>query len=359
MAGVKNEIDGLDDDEFEVSNVEAQTVEEEMGKGIRVDGELSTQVAVKDAKVRGLFYNSDGDEMGDGMPLSDSPMEPTGTDLDAGEQKAFAIGFTTSEPSNVAEYELILEGELADDSGQSSPTPESSPTGNETDTETETETETATPEPVDISFEDGWENGNLTDPRWLKYEDSGKFEIVNESGPDGGNRSLSISPEATARTQQSFRFDAPWRTEGAIKFPSLSLNTGFSGDFVLGNVRIGTPDQYAYDVKLEFLKEKQTDSGKAELTVPGGVSSTSKSKSMYWESDTWYSYEITHDGTGTYRLSVWKADETRPTDAQMIINGDPASGPGQKGLALGAGSELEQGSHFAFISFESNRDLDI
>jgi hypothetical protein len=352
MKGVDSNIDGLNDDDYSVDQIRTATVESDIGKGVKIEGELRVDVALEDVRVSADVYNKDGDDIGDATALSESALENTGTDISAGETKAFVIGYGTSDPSVVSSFKLILNGYL-----EESPTPTgtaestATETDSETETNTETETETPTPEPVDISFEDDWEDGNFTDPRWITY--GGDYNIVDDSGPEGGSKSFNVS--GNSLTQETFRFDAPWVLEGAIKIPAFA-QTAARGSWGLGAINISAEDNYSQDVTISLNKDKQSASGGYSINVPGG--DRRPSRDIVWETEIWYRFEVTHDGDGVYSLSLWAAEDEKPATAQIEVEGSPASGPdSEKAIGIGGYSGAAEGANYAFISFISNRDL--
>lgn len=299
---------------FRYSDIETRGASSELlGESLIVQGTLENigDEYSRPVSVRGVFYNEDDVRLGDDV-------HRTGTfeSVAPGGKVLFKLHYF-GDPSEVARYTVHFGGDSSEE------------TATGTIEETPEETPEEPPEPSSEYFSDDWENGQYTsDPKWNVGGDGerGYIEIVSESAPGGGNYSLSLVGDsgggASASTHQDLRFDVEWLTEALFKPVTITdrnhfrlyLDADFSGPFnAIGVV-----------INIGF----RDGPGETELTTPnisGGLIQNSEPGIVIdWEENRWYHLKCHHDGDGVYRLKVWDADQTEPSEYQTQSVGETA-----------------------------------
>lgn len=227
-----------------------------------------------------------------------------GRPIGPGERVRFKIEIAT-ETDDVGQFTLEFRGE-------------SPPAAS---TETPTETPTPVPEPVSESFYDGFEAGDIrTSTEWaLRLQDKRATQqveaeaiIIDETGPDGGNGSLSFRVQdggrATVTTSETYRWDAPFLVEGAFKLDVRAnrfshTRIGLFGGEILIDIDIPRTSA-GIDSRNERVDLVRTDIGE-------------------WKNGVWYLYDCAYDGEGRFSLTVWEESTTRPSTPTAVTRGVP------------------------------------
>ena len=340
---------------FSYSDIETREASSELlGESLIVQGTLENvgDESSRPASIRGVFYNEDDVQIGD-----DIHHTGTSDSVAPGGKVQFKLHYF-GDPSEVARYTIHFGGDSSDET--------SNETIEETPEETPDETTEETPEPSSEYFSDDWANGQYTsDPKWNVSGDGerGYVEIVSESAPDGGDYSLSLVGDsgggASASTHQDLRFDVEWLTEALFKPVTITdrnhfrlyLDADFSGPFnAIGVV-----------VNIGF----RDGPGETELTTPnisGGLIQNSEPGIVIdWEENRWYHLKCHHDGDGVYRLKVWDADQTEPSEYQTQSVGETA-GTGRSKFSISQYVARGQGNRtniaqISYTTLPSEADL--
>lgn len=251
-------------------------------------------------EIIGTAYTADDVMLGDATNGAQR-----GDTIAPGEKVRFTIKIST-EADDVGQYSLEFIGEEA-------PTVEPTPS--------ESETESPPPEPVNESFYDDFDSGDIrTSTQWqLNLIDKQATEmveadasIVSESGPDDGNGSLSFAVQnggrATATSSEVYRWDAPFLVEGAFKLDVrmdrfAHTRIGLFGGEVL--IDIDIPNTSAgidsRNGRVDFVR---TDIGE-------------------WKDGVWYLYDCEYDGDGRYSLTLWEESSDRSNQPTAVTRGQP------------------------------------
>jgi hypothetical protein len=208
-------------------------------------------------------------------------------------------------PGEKVRFEIVYLGNPADVTRFTLSFADSTPGASTSPTPTETQTPTSTPEPVNESFSDDFDEGDIrTSTLWsLDLEDKmttqqkeADAQIVSEPSPDGGNGSLSFAVQNGGRTvltsSDQFRWNTPWLVEGMFK-PQVRNNR-------FAHTRIGV---FGGEVLLDM------DFSSASTGITGRNESVNPVREDIgeWRDDVWYSYDCEYDGESRYQLTLWKA----------------------------------------------------
>lgn len=223
----------------------------------------------------------------------------------------------------------------------------------QTPTQTPTETPTPTPEPVNESFRADFEGGDIrTSREWtLSLQDKSATpkkeadaKIVDESGPDDGSGSLSISANnggrVVATTSDQYQWNAPWVVEGMFKPEIRDSRFANTRIGLLGGEILLTMDFHRTTVKIEGgpVKAGPTDIGE-------------------WKSGSWYGYDCEYDGESTYALTVWELSSARPERPTAAVQAGRIVNPRTAPLQLRAYAGGDISVNHAYISYNAGEAL--
>ncbi|MCT9098206.1 PA14 domain-containing protein [Haloarchaeobius sp. HME9146] len=190
-----------------------------------------------------------------------------------------------------------------------------------------------------FTFYDDWEDGSYSsDPGWEVYRYEGDFnaQVVSRTTPDGGSKALQVRETTGGGTagilgwgQRFDGWDGPWSLEGAFHTAAVPLNSTFQTH----GVDLYT-DSGVSDTPLRLsLGFRDSEGRSKDVSISGELIDTvESSQSVNWSENTWYRYEIEHDGTGGYSARMWEDGQSRPNEPTAESTG---SAPGTE--ARGAG----------------------
>lgn len=195
-------------------------------------------------------------------------------------------------------------------------------------------------------FHDSFEDGEYKDPAWIKETGTGKATVKTTYGPATGNKALVLSQNQTG-TSLKIRWDEKtgiwnraWKASGVFHTDKLNSST--------------SQRQY---IKLYYDHNSGTSglvldlgfsdsSGQTPVTIdPPGASPSSGN--INWQEDTWYSWELTHDGSGKYTAWVWPEKNSRPSIPTVQVTGNPLGNEKRSGMIelSGSGGQAFQVRH--------------
>jgi hypothetical protein len=200
------------------------------------------------------------------------------------------------------------------------------PTDDGTDEATEATTTTEPSGPISGPFRETFEDGDYdSDPQWrAEYEDGiGEVAVVDRQGPDGGGKVLRISDatdeelnergnRASATLARRITgWDGAWTLDG--QFYAADVPGGEYADD--GHVAIGL-----YGSNVELLL-----SPRVELLFfdSEGGNREAQTRERVLDEGRWYNYELSHDGTGTYEATRWRAGDDPTTGLSVTADRDP------------------------------------
>jgi len=190
-------------------------------------------------------------------------------------------------------------------------------------TETETETETPTPEPVESSFSDGWEDGNYKEnPIWFVETGGGNIEVVDVESPRGA-KALEYDIEngnATVKTNDKLRFDAPWTLDTMIRFPSEIRPSSYRIRFGSGSSGFGGSNANL-NIGVEIKDDGSKSRRQANASISGQLVNDKQNIEKVLRADIWYRIQVRHQGDGTYQLKLWPASDSVENATTAISKG--------------------------------------
>lgn len=201
-------------------------------------------------------------------------------------------------------------------------------------------------------FYDGWEDGEYTtDPAWEVYQQEGDFDatVVDRPAPDGGEKALSVVETTGGGTSGVIGWadsvegwDGSWTLSGLFYTAEVPLNTPFQGH-ALHPYYDPTTGESPLTVRLGF---RDGNGNVRPFEIDGAlVDTVESSHDPGWQEDTWYRYEVSHDGEGRYEGSLWPANGSRPAE------------PNAESVGAAPGSDARVGS--IRVNGARNRSFDI
>lgn len=161
-------------------------------------------------------------------------------------------------------------------------------------------------------FHDGFEDGEHSDPLWIKAGEDGMSEVVTRYPPVEGSKALRLqeagsnSTELEIQQQNDFSlWNQAWTAEGLYNPETLNSSTAQHHTLVMNanedhnqqiKIRLGFTSHSGNQVDFGFMDYGLVDS-------PGG------GINVNWQEDTWYRWEVTHDGSGNYDGRIWEVGE--------------------------------------------------
>ncbi|SDG01751.1 hypothetical protein [Halorientalis regularis] len=216
---------------------------------------------------------------------------------------------------------LLLAG-CTSDSGSGTPTDES------TDDAPAATTTTEPTGPMSGPLHETFEDGNYdSDPRWqADYEEGiGEVAVIDRQGPDGGGKALRISDATDEQLNErgnsasatlarpSTGWDGEWTLDG--QFYAADVPGGEYADD--GHVAIGL-----YESNVELLVNPRVEL--LFFDAEGG-NREAETRERVLDEGHWYNYELSHDGTGTYEATRWRADGDRAAGLSVTADRQPPS----------------------------------
>ncbi|RXK50046.1 hypothetical protein EAF64_05630 [Halorientalis pallida] len=135
--------------------------------------------------------------------------------------------------------------------------------------------------------------------------------MVDRQGPDGGGKALRISDATDEKLNESGQrasatlarritgWDGAWTLDG--QFYAADVPGGEYADD--GHVAIGL-----YESSVELLLNPRVE---LLFFDAEGENREAETRESVLDEGHWYNYELSHDGTGTYEATRWRADSYR------------------------------------------------
>lgn len=179
-------------------------------------------------------------------------------------------------------------------------------------------------------FHDSFEDGEHTDPLWIKTGQDGTMQVTTTYAPTNGQKTLTLqengqnSTSFTADLQQNFNtWEQSWTAKGLYRTDSIDKTTAQKHELILNanpnhdeqiHVQLGLSNHAGNDLEFRMKNEGLIDN-------PDGTA-------VNWQENTWYSWEIKHDGSGTYEGRIWEYADGRPTNEDIQASGGTSSNMG-------------------------------
>jgi len=180
-------------------------------------------------------------------------------------------------------------------------------------------------------FHDSFEDGEHTDPLWIKQGQDGNMQVNTRYSPKNGKKALTLQEENgqnstsfTAKLQESFNiWEQGWTAEGLYRTGSIDKTTAQRHELILNDnqdpgqqihVQLGIADHTGNNINFRIKDEGLIDN-------PDGTN-------VNWQENTWYGWKIRHDGSGNYEGKIWEYRDGEPGSFDIQASGGTSSNPG-------------------------------
>lgn len=176
-------------------------------------------------------------------------------------------------------------------------------------------------------FHDSFEDGEHTDPLWIKTGQDGEMQVKTEYSPENGKKALRLQENGQDSTsfssdlQQTFDiWEQTWTARGLYKTDTIDKTTAQKHELILNanqdhadqiHVQLGISNNAGNNLEFRIKDE--------------GIIDNPDSTPVNWQENTWYSWEISHDGSGTYRGRIWEYSDGKPPNPDVQVSGGTSS----------------------------------
>lgn len=179
-------------------------------------------------------------------------------------------------------------------------------------------------------FHDGFEDGEYRDPLWDETESTGDVNAIalNRYPPNEGSKVVRLreTDSDNARLTLSWIENTPvwngnWTAGGLFQIQKANLsssNQAHSALLYYDNTSAGI------NVSLGV---RDSTGGNRSFRIEGDlINNVETSYDPNWEEDTWYRWEVKHNGSGTYEGRLWEYGNGRPETPSAVSTGTVAAG---------------------------------
>lgn len=193
-------------------------------------------------------------------------------------------------------------------------------------------------------FCDDWSDGDYTSsPPWEVYQGEGReggdgleaeFDIRSRSDiPQGGPnvlRGTTTSGASVAWANGQRGWDDAWTLSGLFHTEQLPPDAGCKrhGAHGIGIQPAGLSEKSGNIPSLLILlgfQDCNTNKPLKFKIVGAEIDTVQTEHDPGWQENTWYHYEVSHDGAGTYEGKLWKDGVTKPAEPQAKSVGSVSS----------------------------------
>lgn len=173
-------------------------------------------------------------------------------------------------------------------------------------------------------FNDGFEDGEYRDPTWLKTTEYGEASINTIYAPDSGNKALQLSEQGDPSyslfnmvwQRRTDVWDRQWRASGLFYTGELTSSSYQRQNVVL----------YYNETRSNTLKASigfTDSSGDVDFRIldQGIIDNTDYGTNVNWQENTWYHWQISHDGSGNYDGKIWREGQSKPSSPSTEASG--------------------------------------
>lgn len=165
----------------------------------------------------------------------------------------------------------------------------------------------------------------------VRAEGDFRWEWVERPSPDGGTRCLGISETTGGGTVGGVGWSTgrggwrcPWTARGLFYTADVPLDRAYQTH----DLRLAT-----LNVELGFVDE--SGSSVPFALTGSAVEEVTERYDVTWAADTWYWYEVSHEGGGEYTGRLWTDGEDRPAEPDALSTGTrPPRGANTAALSI-------------------------
>jgi hypothetical protein len=186
-------------------------------------------------------------------------------------------------------------------------------------------------------FNDAFEDGEYRDPAWVKTTRDGTAQVVNVYTPEGGDKALQLSEPGSQDTSYTINmqrntdvWSQAWTAEGLFYTEELTGSTAQEHELVLHR---GQGQDQRITVSLGFT-DSSGNNRNFEILTEGLIDSNNGGENLAWQEDTWYYWQLSHDGSGDYEAFLWEEGQSMSSGYQIQASGDSPSGEAVAGVRV-------------------------
>jgi len=171
-------------------------------------------------------------------------------------------------------------------------------------------------------FYDTFQDGEYRDPTWAQDTEHGNLEVTREYAPK--NRFTALMMEENTTNEE---LKAAWRTDIDTWSDKWTAKGLFYTEEIDTSVHQSNQALFYYnDANPSEIKVSMGIQDSSGNSIPFEINgdlidNVQNTETISWNENTWYHWEIKHDGSGTYTGRIWREGNNRPTTAQAVSTG--------------------------------------
>lgn len=216
----------------------------------------------------------------------------------------------------------------------------------------------------DRSFYDNWADGDYVEnPSWQRYSETGAVTtaVVDRKSPHGGDNALQIGAGSGSDSAVTFGWaesESGWADQWALSglFYSGDIHeTGGARTHTIFAAYDPSTDSTALRIRLGFFDD---DGNSIPFEIDGSAifDGSQMTHDVDWQENTWYRYEITHDGSGLFKGRVWPATQPKPSAQASSIGTDVPSGERICGINVTTTGDAQFAVQHDFVGWVSGHE---
>jgi hypothetical protein len=201
------------------------------------------------------------------------------------------------------------------------------------------------------TFHDAFEDGEYKDPAWIKNSQDGSVQVTNRYQPNGGTKALELTESGdqdssyTITWQGTTSWNNAWKAQGIFYTEELDSSVAQKHSALL---KFNQGTTVPIKVSLGFT-DSSGNNRNFKILNQGPINNADSGTTVNWQENTWYNWEITHDGSGNYEGRIWEATTSRPQSPDAEASGTAPSDAGTAGFSMnGTGNTAFKVSHGYF-----------
>lgn len=200
-------------------------------------------------------------------------------------------------------------------------------------------------------FHDGFEDGEYQDPEW---NEEGNVSVERIYSPTNDSRSLQLETSGSNnQSRATWRrivdiWDGKWIADGLFYLESFSNSKQLSNTVELYRLNNDT------GIELQMGVVSDTGDNRSFRIEGDAIDTVSSEEQVYWREDTWYFWEIRHDGSGEYSARIWKSGDSRPSTPNAVSQGSSGTESRRGGFHLKTDNDNSAKINHDFLRLREN-----